>query len=552
MSISILEITSSSTLVRKELSDLNVDTVREAAAIINERSTWVVTLKVRDELAKLTDVIEDRGKKHPAIELTRTMKSKTPLIPMIEGEYSSGGKLRQSVQRFLGKVGDGPQRLFIIAVADDLFASLNRMAVEHHPEMLPAVSFSGRNGIVLNLLERLKEPPQLCEAFIGSTADAMAVRQLILRAAQVDDTVLIMGETGTGKEVVAQQIHKYSSRTGHKPIAVNCGAFPKELLEAELFGHVKGAFTGAIGASDGLWLAAQNGTLFLDEIGELSLNQQAKLLRSLQEKTIRKVGGTSEIPVNARIICATNRDLYSMVQTGQFREDLYYRLRGFLITNPPLREHRDDIPLLATKFWKKITSNDKALLPEDITSALKTYAWPGNVRELWMVLTTLFSVYHSAPSLDLRHLRAVFEMHEIDLALETKLPDASSSLRRERFATFRHLRQVYETFRAVEHRLTPLLRGVKPKSGQMPQISTGIANHLNELALYDQTPQQFSSHTYENISRLRSRLIHFLAEYERDPALAVASLRDGTRSIIEDAVADILGEIEQVLAGSLG
>jgi transcriptional regulator with GAF, ATPase, and Fis domain len=200
-----------------------------------------------------------------------------------------------------------------------------------------------------------------------------------------DVTVLILGETGTGKEVIARAIHQLSPRQERIMVKLNCAAIPSGLLESELFGHERGAFTGALDRKIGRLELANEGTLFLDEIGDLPLELQPKILRALQEKEFERLGSAKPIPVNIRLIAATNRDLAKMVAEGQFRIDLYYRLRVFPILLPPLRERREDIPLLvryfvdrhARKLYKKIET-----IPEDTMRALTRWNWPGNIREL--------------------------------------------------------------------------------------------------------------------------------------------------------------------------
>jgi DNA-binding NtrC family response regulator len=206
----------------------------------------------------------------------------------------------------------------------------------------------------------------------------------IARVAPSRSTVLVMGQSGTGKELVARALHKHSPRAERPFVAVNCGALTETLLEAELFGHVRGSFTGAIADRKGLWEEAEGGTLFLDEVGETSPAMQVKLLRALQEGEIRRVGASRSVHVDARVVAATNRDLERDVQTGTFREDLFYRLGVVILRVPPLRERRGDIPLLTARFLKAAAAvgerplhfSDKAL------AELVAYDWPGNVREL--------------------------------------------------------------------------------------------------------------------------------------------------------------------------
>ena len=220
---------------------------------------------------------------------------------------------------------------------------------------------------------------------IGSSAAMDSLKQTVRTVASTASTVLIQGESGTGKELVARAVHVCSPRAGEAFVSVNCGAFPETLLESELFGYVKGAFTGASQNKRGLFEVAGDGTIFLDEISEMTLAMQVKLLRVLQERTLRPVGGTSEISIDVRVIAATNRDLERSVADNVFREDLYYRLNVIPIRVPSLRERTEDIPLLASHFLKKYASaagrRIQGLDPESL-DALCGYDWPGNVRQL--------------------------------------------------------------------------------------------------------------------------------------------------------------------------
>jgi transcriptional regulator with PAS, ATPase and Fis domain len=202
-------------------------------------------------------------------------------------------------------------------------------------------------------------------------------------------TVLLLGETGTGKELVAQAIHRNSARSGGPFVTVNCAALPETLLESELFGHERGAFTGATTRKDGRFVLAHHGTLFLDEIGELTLPLQAKILRVLQAREFEPLGSTRSVKVDVRIITATNRELEKMVREGRFRDDLYYRLNVFPVVLPPLRERQEDLPALAEFFLKKFGEKNRragiSLAPE-VLEAFKHYPWPGNIRELENVM----------------------------------------------------------------------------------------------------------------------------------------------------------------------
>jgi len=222
-------------------------------------------------------------------------------------------------------------------------------------------------------------------ALLGGSAAMRQVYQLLERASALDITVLLSGETGTGKELAARAIHAHGARRARRFVAVNCGALPAELVESELFGHARGAFTGAAGLKHGLFEEADGGTIFLDEIGDLPLPVQVKLNRVLQEKEVRRVGENLPLPVDVRIIAATHRELKAEVAAGRFREDLFYRLHVFPVPLPALRERRDDVPLLAAAFLEKharVLGRAIGGFEPEALRALCGYAWPGNVREL--------------------------------------------------------------------------------------------------------------------------------------------------------------------------
>jgi two-component system, NtrC family, response regulator PilR len=223
---------------------------------------------------------------------------------------------------------------------------------------------------------------------IGKSAKMQEIFAIVSRIARTNSTVLISGESGTGKEMIAKAIHYHSGRRG-KFVSINCGALPENLLESELFGHERGAFTGAIRDKRGLFQEANGGTVFLDEIGEMSTGMQVKLLRVLQDRTVRKVGGNAEVAVDVRVIAATNRELEELIQRGQFREDLFYRINVIPISLPALRQRKEDIPLLAEHFITKcsaVAGVEPKKISVDAIKALERYSWPGNVRELENVI----------------------------------------------------------------------------------------------------------------------------------------------------------------------
>jgi transcriptional regulator with GAF, ATPase, and Fis domain len=257
-------------------------------------------------------------------------------------------------------------------------SSVSRIAAVTLENLLKLDSLRAEN-------QRLRAEVEAEGTLIGESKPMRRVSDFIARITKGDSTVLIRGESGTGKELVARAIHASSLRSGQPFVAINCAAIPEALLESELFGHEKGAFTGAVGTRKGKFEAAEDGTLFLDEIGEMAPLLQAKLLRVLQQREFERVGGTRLLPFNARVLAATNKNLEQAIKTSQFRQDLYYRLNVVSVVLPPLREHREDIPLLALYFANKYAAKCKRAfkgIAAEARTLLLQYSWPGNVREL--------------------------------------------------------------------------------------------------------------------------------------------------------------------------
>lgn len=257
-------------------------------------------------------------------------------------------------------------------------------------------------------------PPHLFRSLVGTSREIQQVREMMAQVANKDVTVLITGESGTGKEVVARNLHYHSDRRGGPFVPVNCGAIPAELLESELFGHEKGAFTGAINARAGRFEMAEGGTLFLDEIGDMPLNMQVKILRVLQERCVERVGSNKSQPVNVRVIAATHRNLEKMIGDGSFREDLYYRLNVFPIEMPSLRQRSEDIPLLLNELSARVDNtyggglrfNSAAIM------SLCKHEWAGNVRELANLVERM-AIMHPNSVIGLENLPAKYRHIEL-------------------------------------------------------------------------------------------------------------------------------------------
>ncbi len=244
-------------------------------------------------------------------------------------------------------------------------------------------------------------PSFLDDSFVGNSIVIQQVKKLIVQVAKTNANVLVLGESGTGKEVVANCLHQLSKRYAMPYVPVNCGAIPKDLLESELFGHEKGAFTGALTLRKGRFEMAQGGTLFLDEIGDMPLSMQVKILRVLQERIFERVGGNKSLQADVRVIAATHRELEEEVKAGRFREDLFYRLNVFPIEIPPLRDRVEDIPLLFSMLNKQMEANSECsvqLSPEAMASIMQ-HQWPGNVRELSNLVERLGIMFPDEPVL---------------------------------------------------------------------------------------------------------------------------------------------------------
>ena len=294
---------------------------------------------------------------------------------------------------------------------------------------------------------------------VGDSPQMERMKELITRVAPTNRTVLITGESGTGKELVARAIHSHSKRAARPFVPLNCGALPETLLESELFGHEKGAFTSADTTKKGLVEAAERGTIFLDEIGEMSLMMQVKLLRFLQERRFRRVGGTSEQDADVRVIAATNQDLANMVETGDFRRDLFYRVNVIKLDVPPLKERKSDILALAQHFVAKFNRQmGKSLLGLSTSAerALETYAWPGNVRELENVIERAVALEDTdtvqAESLDLGDIpgqnRRPTQHSQADTTVSSPRPEGPEQLPESGFVLEDHVQGIEREYLA--------------------------------------------------------------------------------------------------------
>jgi two-component system response regulator PilR (NtrC family) len=321
---------------------------------------------------------------------------------------------------------------------------------------------------------KVPEKPQPATSYqlLGESPAMQQVRGMIDRLAKSQAPVFINGESGSGKELAARMIHLKGPRSEQPFIAVNCGAIPENLMESEFFGYKKGAFTGAEGDRDGFFQAANNGTLFLDEVADLPLAMQVKLLRAIQEKKVRKVGNTTEEPVDTRIISATHKRLPALVENGEFRQDLYYRLHVIELSMPSLREMREDIPLIANAILAKLSRNGSAALESEAAVALERYPFPGNVRELENILERGLSLASDAQHITAEdlHLTPVADEADVNIPAGDKWPlqdyldrverqAINEALEKTRYNRTAAAKLLGITFRAMRYRMERL--GIK-------------------------------------------------------------------------------------------
>jgi two-component system response regulator PilR (NtrC family) len=299
------------------------------------------------------------------------------------------------------------------------------------------------------------------ENFVGRSPKILDVFETIRKTADSGSTVMITGESGTGKELVAQALHWESSRRNGPFVSVNCGAVPEALMESELFGHVKGAFTGAVANTEGLFAAADGGTLFLDEVTEIPQTVQVKLLRAIQERQIRRVGDTRDVKVDVRLVAASNRDIGGAVTEGVLREDLFYRLNVIPLHLPPLRDRREDIPLLVAHFIKKLAQEVgrpvRGVTPEAL-AVLEQYHWPGNIRELENVVERAIVLGSSEllePEALPASLRQPRDRHDLPLELPVEGIDLEATLDR---IEHRYMQLALERVGGVQTHAAELLR----------------------------------------------------------------------------------------------
>jgi DNA-binding NtrC family response regulator len=488
---------------------------------------YVVAEDTLAGLRGLDTLLNDRGSKHSARPLSVLLLGQ-PRVPLVKAAFTSARQLKRSLRRLLENARHRKERkAYVVGVPRKVLDEAAARAGTVEDNERPAAQLDSETAP----LDPVEVPSELEKRLVGESREMHIVRQWIVRAAAHDEPVLILGETGTGKEVVARAIHNLNATRKHGNFeAVNCGAIPAELFESEVFGYVDGAFTGAHrGGSLGMWQHAAAGTIFLDEIGDLAPYHQVKLLRVLENRTIRPVGSPVEVKVDARVIAATNRELFAMVESGEFREDLYYRLSSMIITLPRLRDRPEDIGPLAAHFWAAIAAKRAPLSPE-VLRELRQYRWHGNARELRYVLTNLHTAFpKSIPTVE--HVRAVLRMRA---PRETKDGGNGTEKEIQLIDYLRHLRRARAAIDACRRLARSIDRRTLDAERRM-RLLTHASGCLSELQLLGTRPERFQNLTaFEATHRLAGGVAAFQSLLMRKDPNAV---RYGRKDLSNEASA---------------
>jgi DNA-binding NtrC family response regulator len=364
-------------------------------AITRKFSALIFTVR-RNTCPDVVSLLERRGvrvaEQTPDTGALRFAALLQPDLILIEGSESNCCDWQTSARELRRSLPETPAILLMSGGTEETAIAALRLGFQDYLT-LPVESgalFAALDRCLARAAGAAQEPEPACDTMVGKSEILTRVKSYMMRAAASDCTVLITGETGTGKELAAEFIHRHSGRRNKPLVCVNCAAIPDPLLESELFGHTRGAFTGADNVRDGLLASAEGGTVLLDEIGDMSLSAQAKILRVLEKKEVSRLGGAEQRRIDVRFVAATNQDLESMADRGVFRRDLYYRLNVARVELPPLRERREDIPLLVEYYRRRLGGGDVTRISEECLRRISGYDWPGNIRELKNVLESVF------------------------------------------------------------------------------------------------------------------------------------------------------------------
>ena len=504
-------------------------------------SVYLINAQTIPKLSSYNDIIENRGIKDPRKGLSKLLLGREK-IQLINGNYKSMAQIERSIYDLLeNAVNQGENKASILGVDEEYFSKLFKKYEQN-------ICWSDRPiGLDNEMRGDQDAMKRLEHIYFGDSAQIRKVRELILRLAKSDYSVIIIGPSGTGKELVAQEIHNNSKRKEFRFIPVNCGAIPNELFESQLFGHKKGAYTGATGDRKGLWEMADNGTLFLDEIGELRLDHQVKILRALEENQICPVGSDKTVTTNVRVIAATHRDLFAMIQQGKFREDLYYRLHVLMIRTPALKDHIEDIHQFVNILWEKIIKHENpenlTRLPDgnkclslEVINEIAAHPWPGNVRQLKNMLRNLYATFWDIKPITPKDVAEIINYENTGYSENT-----------ERISRISQNKRAEEVIQSAENSLRALINQ-KHVASEDSSVFIDLFNfYLDEVKYLCAKPWLFSNeNTYFVIDSLRSKLNYFSQMLPRDHKKALAFWKKEMPTAFKSAGEAILLEREEL------
>ena len=558
--ISILLFLSSDKSAAPQAVTMDTDQPQELEKLTLNHAPLALVVRAADldYFRSMTDVVMDVGTKDKDQQLSRYMLNRSfRKAPLIEAPYKEGGQQAgRSIRTLLAnaeKIGEA--NLFIIGVPEAVFTKLAKGAVKPKEQRDEKIAWQADDDLASDSLLRLMPPLEgeaaLESRYLGRSHQHDMVRRLIMYAAKCPEPVLILGETGTGKGLVARLIHEMSSFSEHQPmVTINCAGLPEGLIESELFGHVKGAFTGAASDRAGLWEAAGDGILFLDEIGDMPLGQQAKVLRALQEGVIRKVGSTKQTKVRARVLAATNQDLYSMMRGGAFREDLYFRLRGFMIQTPPVRKHPANIPFMINQLWREMTQGNREDLSPSAVAKLQSYSWPGNMGEMRRFLAVLHYQF-AARKIMAEHIEACFRLQGMgEYAPSTSgRPAKAEDLILHRAQCLRHLKRVAENLVASQINLQKIIaaKGRGKEIGALRDELRRTAAELAALCAPEQRLLFYGENLKSLICELSTKTFAFSCGLAGESASSLTAWAKQTGQETEKAEDVVLREIGNIV-----
>ena len=524
----------------QSVDQLNADFNQPGRVILAPNSSFPLFVFYFDAIEHVNcNIKKDKVELYRSLRLH--LKKEQTLLRRIIANYPDIHAFRRSFFQFLNRYYHCAPPC-IIFILDDFFD----VHIETYREE-PVKDFQGDPiQSLINQVSHEQTVKDLEKVFIGVSQQAKYIRMMIYKASLSTSPVLILGESGTGKDIIAKQIIKYSKGSRRKFTIVNCSTITETIAESELFGHTKGSFTHATENRKGLFNAENGGTLFLDEIGDLSLQNQAKILRAIENMEIRAIGSNKDEVIDVRIIAATNKNLHAMIEEGRFREDLYYRLNTFTIFTSSLREQLDDIPIIAEQIWSDLTSKEPSI---KLRKYLLEYHWPGNVRELKTTLKHVFEMFGDIP-LQPDHIESIkkYKMERVAQSTTRGKDDFQNGLNVE---SKTHLIEVQNIMRGIKIEVRPILHHgtiKKDDKKSLENFRKCVSQGIKKLDDLCREPIYFKDkELFDKITRFR----YLLEKKINDMPDSVDELNEFWRTRIEEKYNNIDEEIYKLVWGNI-